>query len=305
GPDDDFFDLGGDSLMALHLIAKANTTFDIELPHHTLLEAPTAARMATYIDDVLRSQEASASLITLREGAPGRRPLFLFHPVGGSVYVYREFARRLPAGQPVHAFQAAGLHDGAVPRRSVEELADRYLAELRTAQPVGPYALGGAAFGGLVALEVAQRLRAAGETVELLALFDTPGPGQMPLNRHAELSPAETDQLLAERLAARGVEPGQAVDASARQVLAVYRANLEALYAYRPAPYPGRALYFLAERRREGLDPARPDSAWRRLALGGLTTHILPGDYHAMFASANAETSARIVATELRTDGGR
>ncbi|MGW2782761.1 SDR family NAD(P)-dependent oxidoreductase [Streptomyces populi] len=304
-PDDDFFDLGGDSLMALHLIAKANTAFDLELPHHALLEAPTATHMAAYIDGLLRSQEGPASLTTLREGAPGHRPLFLFHPVGGGVYVYREFARSLPAGQPVHAFRAAGLHDGAVPLRTVEELADRYLPELRAAQPVGPYALGGAAFGGLVALEVAQRLRAAGENVELLALFDTPGPGQMPQNRHAELSPAEADQLVAERLAARGVAPGQAVEESARQVLAVYRANLEALYAYRPAPYSGRVLYFLAERRREGLDPARPDGAWARLALGGMTTHTLPGDYLAMFGSANAGTSARIVAAELRTVGTR
>ncbi|KJK46423.1 acyl carrier protein, partial [Saccharothrix sp. ST-888] len=60
GPDDDFFDLGGDSLMALHLIAKANTTFDIELPHHTLLEAPTAAQMATYIDTVLHPDHTPA-----------------------------------------------------------------------------------------------------------------------------------------------------------------------------------------------------------------------------------------------------
>ncbi|KOV57654.1 hypothetical protein ADL00_26850, partial [Streptomyces sp. AS58] len=304
-PDDDFFDLGGDSLTALHLIAKANTTFNIELPHHALLEAPTATHIATHIDGLLRSQEGSASLITLREGAPGHRPLFLFHPVGGSVYVYREFARSLPAGQPVHAFRAAGLHDGAAPRRTVEELADHYVPELRAAQPVGPYALGGAAFGGLVALEVAQRLRAAGETVELLALFNTPGPGQMPLNHHAELSPAESDQLLAERLAARGVAPGQAVEDSARQVLAVYQANLEALYAYRPVPYSGRVLYFLAERRREGLDPARPDIAWAQLALGGLTTHTLPGDYLDMFGSANSETSARIVAAELGMDGTR
>jgi thioesterase domain-containing protein len=127
----------------------------------------------------------------------------------------------------------------------------------------------------------------------------------MPLNRHAELPPAEADQLLAERLAARGVAPGPAVEESARQVLAVYQANLAALYAYRPAPYSGRVLFFLAERRREGLDPARPDSAWARLALGGLTTHILPGDYLDMFGSVNAGTSARIVAAELRREGAR
>ncbi|GAA2264359.1 hypothetical protein GCM10010430_56270 [Kitasatospora cystarginea] len=179
-------------------------------------------------------------------------------------------------------------------------MAAHYLREVRGVQPADPYALGGAAFGGLIALEMAQRLRAEGETVELLALFDTPGPGQMPPNKHGGLSAEAADELLAERMSAEGVEPGESADAYARQVFDVYRANLEALHAYRPTPYAGPVLYFLAAERRDGIDPARPDSAWTPLARAGLMTHTLPGDYLAMFAPANAETIARVVTTNLQ-----
>ncbi|WP_158702403.1 thioesterase domain-containing protein [Kitasatospora sp. MMS16-BH015] len=303
GVEDDFFDLGGDSLMALQVAARVSEELGVDLPHQIMLDAPTAAGVAAFVETAGAGAgaERGASLVTLREGAAGRPPLFLLHPVGGSVYFYRELSRCLPAAQPVLGFQAAGLRDGAEPLGTVEELAERYLAELRGVQPAGPYALGGAAFGGLVALEMAQRLRAEGEAVRLLALFDTPGPGQMPPDRHGALTGAEAEALLAERMSAEGLTAVN--DAYAHEILKVYRTNVRALHAYRPAPYQGRILYFLAQERREGIDPARPDLAWTELALGGLDTRVLPGDYGTVFGPRNAETVARVLAAELGLDG--
>ncbi|WP_344639323.1 thioesterase domain-containing protein [Kitasatospora cystarginea] len=306
GVEDDFFDLGGDSLTALQVAERVSEELGVDLPHQIMLDAPTAAGVAAFVETAGAAAQGGASLVTLREGDAARSPFFLLHPVGGSVYFYRELSRCLPAQLPVFGFQAAGLRDGAEPLGTVEELAARYLAELRGVQPTGPYALGGAAFGGLVALEMAQRLHAEREAVRLLALFDTPGPGQMPPDRHGVLTDEEAEALLAERMSAEGLTAVK--DTYAREILEVYRTNVRALHAYRPAPYPGEILYFHAQERREGIDPARPDLAWAELALGGLDIRVLPGDYSTMFGPRNAEAAARVLTTKLgldRTPDGR
>ncbi|MER6051819.1 beta-ketoacyl synthase N-terminal-like domain-containing protein [Streptomyces sp. NPDC001793] len=299
GIHDDFFELGGSSLLALQVVARAGADFGVELPGHSVLDAPTAAQLAELVDAaaapapdtpaVPPAEYGPPSLVCLNRGDGSSTPLFLVHPVGGNVYFYRELAHRLPPERPVYGFQSTGLAAGTAPLRTIEEMAARYLAELRATQPAGPYALGGASFGGLVALEMAQRLTAAGEDVRLLTLFDTPGPGQMP----------PTDQPEADLSAFVPEGAEEATAAYARRVRDVHRANEEALHAYRPRPYPGSILYFLAEERRDVIDPERPDSAWVPLARGGLTTHRVSGNHVTMLAPEHVAPLARIVAGRL------
>ncbi|GCD40790.1 type I polyketide synthase [Streptomyces paromomycinus] len=294
GIHDDFFELGGSSLLALQVVARAGADFGVDLPGHAVLDAPTAARLAELVDAAPAPGRPAAvdgprSLVLLNRGDDSRTPLFLLHPVGGSVYLYRELAHRLPSERPVYGFESAGLAAGTAPLRTVEEMAVRYLLELRATRPTGPYALGGSSFGGLVALEMAQRLTAAGEDVRLLTLFDTPGPGQMPPTGQPEADLSAFVPEVAE----------DTTIAYVRRVSDVYRANEEALHAYRPRPYPGSILYFLAEERREVIDPERPDSAWVPLARGGLTTHRVPGNHVTMLAPEHVAPLARIVADQL------
>jgi thioesterase domain-containing protein len=108
--------------------------------------------------------------------AAARRPLFCVHPAGGDVLCFVPLARWLGADQPCFGLRSHGLEAGEEPLRSIEEMASRYVAEVRQAQPVGPYLLAGWSFGGLAAFEMAQQLVAAGEQVALLAIVDTP-PG--------------------------------------------------------------------------------------------------------------------------------
>lgn len=178
GVDDDFFDLGGDSLAALQVVARVSEELGVDLPHQIMLDAPTAASVAAFVETSGATKERGASLVTIREGDTARAPFFLLHPVGGSVFFYRELSRFLPAELPILGFQAAGLRDEAEPLGTVEELATRYVEELRGVQPTGPYALGGAAFGGLVALEMAQRLRAEGRPSVCSRCSTPPGRGR-------------------------------------------------------------------------------------------------------------------------------
>jgi thioesterase domain-containing protein len=108
--------------------------------------------------------------------AAARRPLFCVHPAGGDVLCFVPLARWLGADQPCFGLRSHGLEAGEEPLRSIEEMASRYVAEVRKAQPVGPYLLAGWSFGGLVAFEMAQQLSRAGRRVQGLALIDTRSP---------------------------------------------------------------------------------------------------------------------------------
>ncbi len=104
-------------------------------------------------------------------------PFFCIHAAGGNVLFYRDLALRLGEDQPFYGLQPKGLDGSSERHRTIEEMAAHYLSEIRSVQPRGPYYLGGSSYGGLVAWEMACQLLDAGETVGLLAMFDTHGPG--------------------------------------------------------------------------------------------------------------------------------
>jgi aspartate racemase len=173
---DNFFDLGGHSLLAARLMHRIEQTLGQRLPLAALLQAPTVEQFAA----LLRQEGWSASWSSLvaiqAEGS--RPPFFCVHGVGGNVVGFRDLARHMGPEQPFYALQPQGL-DGQRPcLTSVPEMAERYLREIRRVQPEGPYRIGGYSFGGLVAYEMAQQLRAQEQEVSLLALFDT-YPGKM------------------------------------------------------------------------------------------------------------------------------
>jgi thioesterase domain-containing protein len=140
------------------------------------------------IDDVIdqvQTQPAAPVLLNRRE-LPGR-PLFLVHPVGGTVTGYHDLAKRLSV--PVYAFENLRPFAGT-PRResSVNEMAEGYLPEVLKIQPQGPYALGGYSMGGVVAFELARQLRQAGHEIDCVIVFDTPVRIQPPIDTPGELA---------------------------------------------------------------------------------------------------------------------
>lgn len=114
-------------------------------------------------------------VVTARSGG-GRPPIWSFHPIGGSVLWIRHLASALPADQPLYGIQARGLDGAKQPFTSIPDMAEHYVTLMREVQPSGPYRLCGASFGGTVAVEIAQQLQAAGQTVDMVAMFDTFGP---------------------------------------------------------------------------------------------------------------------------------
>jgi len=174
GVTDGFFDLGGHSLLAVRLIALAQKRLGREIPLATLFQAPTVERLAAALRALDDGRPWSPAIALQPRG--DRTPFFCVHPAGGGVLHYLDLARHLGEDRPFYGLHAPGLYGERQPLGDIEALAMEHLAAIRTVQPAGPYALGGWSFGGLVAFEIALRLREAGERVALLALLDAVPP---------------------------------------------------------------------------------------------------------------------------------
>jgi thioesterase domain-containing protein len=305
---DDFFELGGDSLMAIELLAEVKTRFGLTgLPVHTLLSEPTVAGCAAIVDRLQTATGApdriapcSDLLVPLGTG-PGP-PLFLIHPVGGHVYFYRELARSLGPGRTIFGVRAASVEDQAKLPASVEKMAETYVEAIRTVQHTGPFRLAGASFGGTVAFEMARQLAERGEVVGLLALIDTPGPGHMPRRLHLEadifsyyqtlmggaVSSSESpltalsefrEWIARSDLAVRYVPDSN--EGEAERLLRLFQSHSEAMWAYVPRRYSGSLTFFKAHDR-DAFNPAHPERAWIGLAELGTTVIEVPGNHITM-----------------------
>jgi thioesterase domain-containing protein/acyl carrier protein len=169
-PDDDFFDFGGDSASAVELALEIEAATGIALPMTAAFDASTPAEMARLVDSY-RGRNAGEPVL-LKPGS-GAGNLLVFPGAGGAAVGLRQFARGLNTGFAVYGFDTPGLNGKQAPLDRIEALAAYFLPHLRALQPHGPYCLAGYSVGGLVAFEVAQRLRAAGEDVALIGLIDS------------------------------------------------------------------------------------------------------------------------------------
>ncbi|WP_449486690.1 amino acid adenylation domain-containing protein [Streptomyces avidinii] len=174
GAEDNFFELGGHSLLAMRLVGRIRAELGIPLQVATVMSAPTVADIAARIDSDAR-RDALRVLMPLRARGTAA-PLFCFHPASGFGWQYTGLLRHLDADRPVYGLQSPGLSGPRPEAADVAELAELYLAEIRTVQPRGPYHFLGYSFGGTVAQTLAALLQDRGEEVAFLGLLDAYPP---------------------------------------------------------------------------------------------------------------------------------
>jgi thioesterase domain-containing protein/acyl carrier protein len=341
GVHDDFFRLGGDSIAAAQVLVAVQREFGRSLSLGALFRAPTVEGMAALIERAAEPPPTPC-LVALQPGG-SKPPFFCVHSVGGDTLSFVALAGHFPPDQPFYGVRAP---DPAGPERAprVEAMASRYLREVRAAQPEGPYLLGGYSFGGSVALEMAQQLRAAGEGVALLAILDhtppperyrravwTPalsldfalnaarwavedvwraGPGRRLAVLRRLVRSARHQMLLALRRSgpASGREDAQVVfglDRLPEQFRRTVEAHYQALRDYAPRAYPGRVTLFRARVRPLFRLHGR-DLGWGALAGGGLEVVSVPGNHETMLKEPNVRALAEALLTRLRgCHGGR
>lgn len=177
---DDFFDVGGNSLLAMRLFSQIERQFGVRLPLAAIFRAATIADQAA----LLTSRETSlgapdsrfselACVVPIQSGDPARPPFFCIHAGGGHVVFFRDLALHLGKDQTFYGIQAYGIDGNREPKRTYEEFAAAYVQEMRTIQPEGPYYIGGECLGGSLAFEVARQLEEQGQKVGLVVMFDS------------------------------------------------------------------------------------------------------------------------------------
>jgi thioesterase domain-containing protein/acyl carrier protein len=174
GATDDFFDLGGDSLLAAALVTAVEETCGRAVSPSVLLDAPTVGALALAL---LREDGAFNEPLTALRSSGGRPPIFFVHNDHGRGLYTHALGRSLDPDRPLYAVHLHGLAGRALPA-TVEAIAADRLQAVRAARPRGPYVLGGHCYGGIVALEMARQLQAEGERVEAVVMVDTPAPGR-------------------------------------------------------------------------------------------------------------------------------
>jgi aspartate racemase len=194
GIKDNIFELGMYSLQANRLFGQIKRITGIQLPLSILFQTPTIEQLAAY----LQRKEANAPWSSLVPIQPNglKLPLFCVHAGAGTVLFYRELSQHLGADQPMYGLQPKGLDGKQKFQKSIEEMAEHYINEIRTINPEGPYLLAGYCFGGVVVFEMAQQLISQGYKVALLANFNAVSPTYVDTSNNIDNATNEdNDQL--------------------------------------------------------------------------------------------------------------
>lgn len=287
GIHDNFFELGGNPPLAVRLFSEITRVRGLELPPMMIYQAPTIAELAALLEHP-RAQRLSP-LVLLKSG-PGKPPVFVVHGIGGSVMEFFDLVRHLSPPHPVYGLQAQETDEAGRPLESIEDMARIFLEAIRRVQPTGPYFFIGYSLGGLVALEMAQRLLNVGEKTGLLAMVDSyPHATRLSRTQRARLllgravRHAVAFQPFRGRRSPHGTgfyKPPQG--ASFAPVMRRIRDNADiALKRYRPRFYEGRIAFVRAET--PTTFPDNPVPVWTRLAAE-FTLETVPGDHLEMLA---------------------
>lgn len=172
GLDDDFYELGGHSLLAISLLTKIRTLFKIKIHSATLFKTRTIRGLSMVIQSYVQEDFEYSPLVVLQQGNDSKPPLFMIHPVGGTVFCYLPLTKALPNDCTILALQDPSIEHGKLLFSSIEEMATCYRTIIQNTQPIGPYHLCGASFGASVATEIAYQLLAANERVHFVGLID-------------------------------------------------------------------------------------------------------------------------------------
>lgn len=175
--DDNYFELGGTSVLAVRLLSKVEELLGKRLPLTTLVTAPTIAQLAVIINQQEDFKNDKWSSLVAIQPQGNKIPFFCVHGGFGDVIGFWNLAQKLGKEQPFYALQAVGLDGKIPPLNRIEAMASYHIQEIQKVQPQGPYLLGGLCIGGIVAYEIAQQLQAQGQEVALVALLDTETPG--------------------------------------------------------------------------------------------------------------------------------
>ncbi|MFE3262092.1 amino acid adenylation domain-containing protein [Nocardia sp. NPDC059229] len=305
GVDDGFFALGGNSLAATQLVARLAESTGVTVPLQWLFTDPTPQLLALRIEsrreglagDVDGQDLAGALAVMLPLRAAGTDPpLFCVHPAVGLAWGFSGLVQYLDSDRPVRGLQSPALSDPTVRFDTLDELAARYVQEIRSVQPHGPYHLLGYSLGGTIAHAIAVQLRRDGDSVATLAMMDTrvvtadsfrgPTPSVATMlaefggfavpDGHTELTVEAATELLHR-------QGGLFTEVTPEHIVSLqrdYTRLIDLTWSHRPGLFDGDLIYFSAADHH--VDGSSPAHAWNDHITGRISEHRIPVQHERM-----------------------
>jgi amino acid adenylation domain-containing protein len=323
GVHDNFFDLGGNSMAAVRLMAQVHKELGPQLPLSALFQRGTIEHLASLLQEQSISS-LNSPIVTLQSSGT-KPPLFFIHAAGGNVFSYLRLAQRLGSDQPVYGVQALSLVSEQESELTMEEMAASYVSSIVDKQPEGPYFIGGWSFGGVLAFEVARQLQMQGRRVGMLALIDSRASavsigddfaqdgtvalmfardigverdGEFVSDSFGQLAPEDQLRSILRQAKRTNTLPP---DTDFEQILRfynVYRANLIAWSNYRPGTYSGPVVLYRADDRpvEAYLDPKL---GWTEFMSEEIEVQTIPGGHYTLLNEPNVTTLALALRNSL------
>ncbi len=319
-PSDNFFDLGGQSLLAVLLTSATEAAFGGQYNIYTLFKYPTVRTFGTHIEAGLAGGRVWESLVPVRDTG-SRRPLYVVHGDGFNVMNFNSLAENLNSDQPVYSLQPRGLVTNAEPLDDMLAIARHYVAEMTAHDPNGPYAIAGYSFGGYVVVEMLRLLQAQGKKVSLVGIFDTDaqnienkahGLVRLPRRilrqfpkwafylRSFMANPAEAwayqtlmvRRRLADGMVRLGLRAPEVQQPLTGKMKRIDEGLRNAFLNYKMTPIDGHIVLFKAKKRIYYVDDFKT-LGWPNFARKGVRVIEVPGDHKTMFLPPNVAELGR------------
>jgi len=318
---DDFFDLGGHSLVAVELLSTIYQSTGVKLPITSLFQNATIYKQAQLLEKSIQlTQNKWTSLVPIKpEGK--KQPIYLVHGGGLHVLFYQSLVKKLDEDQPIYALQARGLDGETEPLDTIESMATHYINEILDQNPIGPYHLAGYSLGGLIAYEMAKQLKEMGKEVGIVALFDAVAKDNWSeegkfekflkktgynfsilmkkpidtINYKSTILKRRYQHLVGKvRVAYQDTETQSVEEGLLPYGKIVYEKSIEAFWKYELTPCNFSVLLFKAKDQMFYLkDPEY--NGWKPYALGGVEVFEVAGNHHNLFDGSGTDRIAAIL----------
>lgn len=306
GLDFDFFDHGGDSLLATALLAEVQLEFPRAwsmtnlFQHRTPRAIEYLACHGERIEDSASKSARGNAIVTIAPGST-TTPVFFIPCIQSNLFTIQALAQRVSTPHPFVAILPRGADGKERPDESISEIVSFYLRRIRLEQPSGPYRLMGYSFGGVVAFELARRLRSLGESVKFLALIDAPRTARPWWIRLRRILTSKTSRL--RRYVRPKVENRKPRPITKRMEIA----HSKALVAYQAKPLEQVAWVLEAAHRpglRGWLDRILDIWNWREVVAEGSHFQSIPGAHETIFAPDHIDALAEVIQQMLDENDG-
>ncbi|MCB1075951.1 MAG: hypothetical protein KDK59_10580, partial [Simkania sp.] len=307
---DNFFDLGGDSFLAIQMVPEIQEVLGVSLKVNTILQYPTIEKLSTFIEKE-RGTSADREAVLLKEGDP-TCSLFVIHQIDGHIFSYKQLANVLQDEGQIYGIESP--YSSSDSSLTIERMASDYVKMIKMVQPKGPYRIIGASFGGLVAYEIAQQL-----DVDSLTMIDIINPTHLKQGAETE---DDMFSLLLELFSGKKLSPEELKELSREEkihqimqcmnfevlpfpeqerIFECMKVHWGALKKYRPKCYTKRICFFETEEKLSSLHDISLVSTWKDLGCNKIEPHVIAASHLGIMTSPYVDEVAKLIDAFLQS----